>query len=280
MTADANTSAREDDLDWLARVEDAGINASAPREQLWVDGWLVRLSPGKAKRARCIQPVAAGRVGVDEKLALCLPLYAAAGLDPYVRVTPFAQPAGLDAHLAALGMACLDDSWVMTVATLDAFSQAGEREPSAESESRYETVGATAFAEWVGTARGSSTRERLAHADRLAQAAVPHHAVFVRDRRGVAVSGGQVAIEGLLAGLYDVFTLEDARGRGHAERVCRHLLAYARRFGANAGYLQVDAGNERARRLYRRLGFRDAYRYHYRTPAGATAAPANPPTSA
>jgi hypothetical protein len=54
----------------LARIEDAGINASAPREQRWVDGWLVRLSPGKAKRARCIQAVAPGRLGIDEKLAL------------------------------------------------------------------------------------------------------------------------------------------------------------------------------------------------------------------
>src|SRR5947208_14312285 len=89
----------------LARIEDAGINASAPREQRWIDGWLLRLSPGKAKRARCIQAVASGRLDIDAKLALCLPLFAAAGLRPYVRITPFSQPAGLDIHLAERGMA-------------------------------------------------------------------------------------------------------------------------------------------------------------------------------
>ncbi|MBV9892502.1 MAG: hypothetical protein JO090_16680, partial [Rhizobacter sp.] len=83
------------DQDWLARIEDAGINASAPREQRWVDGWLVRLAPGKAKRARCIQPLAPGRLAIDDKLALCLPLFAAAGLQPIVRITPFAEPVGL-----------------------------------------------------------------------------------------------------------------------------------------------------------------------------------------
>ena len=62
----------------LARIEDAGINASAPREQRWVDGWLLRLSPGKAKRARCIQAVASGRLSIDAKLALCRPEFAAA----------------------------------------------------------------------------------------------------------------------------------------------------------------------------------------------------------
>ena len=42
----------------LSWVEDAGINASAPPQQRWEDGWLLRFSPGKAKRARCIQAVA------------------------------------------------------------------------------------------------------------------------------------------------------------------------------------------------------------------------------
>ena len=46
----------------LSRVEDAGINASAPPQQRWVDGWLLRFSPGKAKRARCVQAVADGRL--------------------------------------------------------------------------------------------------------------------------------------------------------------------------------------------------------------------------
>ena len=104
---------------WLSRIEDAGINASAPREQRWVDGWLVRFAAGKAKRARCIQPVAAGRLGIDAKLAHCLPLFAAAGLPAIVRITPFAEPAGLDAHLAGLGMVRFDDSLVMALAALD-----------------------------------------------------------------------------------------------------------------------------------------------------------------
>ena len=272
MTPAGDTSAGSSDAAWLARVEDAGINASAPRQQRWVDGWLVRLSPGKAKRARCIQPVAPGRLGIDDKLALCLPLYAAADLHPYVRITPFAQPPGLEAHLAGLGMASVDDSWVMTVASLNAFDALGESGAPADGGPRFETVDGAAFAEWVGDARGSSRDEKIAHADRLCHAAVPHHAVLARDPSGAVVCGGQVVVEGRLAGLYDVFTAAGARGRGHAERCCRHLLGRARRLGASAGYLQVDAAYGPARSLYRRLGFRDAYPYHYRmTPVAAAA---------
>ena len=258
-------STRAFDDDWLIRIEDASINASAPREQLLLDGWLVRLAPGKAKRARSIQPVAAGRLGIDAKLALCLPLYAASGLPPIVRITPFAQPARLDEHLAALGMERFDDSRVMALPAIDAAvanAIRGEAGP-------LEAVDARSFAAWVGAARGSSPREISTHADRIANAPVPHHAVVVRDQHGAVVCGGQVAVEGTLAGLYDIFTLVEARGCGLAERLCRHLLDHSRRLGATAGYLQVDAANDGARRLYRRLGFRDAYPYHYRTPAAA-----------
>ena len=265
MSTTAPTSAREAfDEALLARIEDAGINASAPREQRWVDGWLLRLSPGKAKRARCIQAVAPGRLGIDAKLALCLPQFAAAGLRPYVRITPFSQPAGLDRHLADLGMARVDDTRVMVVASLAAFAAPGAEAVDAV---RIDTADAETFADWVGLARGSSASERSAHAERIGKPAIPHHAVLARDDRDDVVAAGLLVVEGEVAGLYDVFTAESERGRGHAERVCRHLLGHAVGLGATVGYLQVDAANDAALRLYRRLGFDDAYSYHYRTPA-------------
>ena len=101
------------DPNLLSRVEDAGLNASAPPQQRWLDGWLVRFSPGKAKRARCINALALGRTPLADKLALCSTLFADAGLPLYVRVTPFSQPAGLDQQLAALGMPRIDDTRVM-----------------------------------------------------------------------------------------------------------------------------------------------------------------------
>lgn len=245
----------------LLRVEEAGINASAPPQQLWIDGWLVRFSPGQAKRARCVQAVAAGSSSVEERWQRCLSLYAAHGLRPYVRLTPFSQPAGLDRQLEAMGLERIDDTRVM-VAALPLAAPPAETPAGA----RIETADARAFAEWIGAARGSSPAQCRAHADRLLHSPVPYRAVLVVDPQGRIVAGGQVAREDDLAGLYDIFTHAEARQRGWAEIVCRWLLALAVAEGARVAYLQVDAGNEAARRVYHRLGFQDAYAYHYRTP--------------
>ena len=250
----------------LARVEDAGINASAPREQLWIDGWLVRFSPGKAKRARCIQAVASGRLPLEARLERCIALYRKAGLRPYVRITPFSQPPGLDERLAGLGMERIDDTRVMVAPIVAGTATAATDDARLPDESRVRSVDGEAFAEWVGGQRGSSEAERQAHTKRLRDAPVEHRALLLIDASGVPVAGGQVAIEGDLAGLYDIFTAESARGHGLARTLCQHLLEAAASAGVRTAYLQVEASNEPARRVYRRLGFVDGYAYHYRSP--------------
>lgn len=242
----------------LSRVEDAGLNASAPPQQRWVDGWLLRLSPGKAKRARCINAVAAGRLPVLDKLARAEAAYRQAGLPLFVRVTPFTQPSDLDALLAERGYPVVDDTRVMVCADLP------ELDPAPmPPRCKWQALDATAFAQKIGELRGSPLSQRQAQAERLQSSPVPYQAVaLVRDSRVLAC--GQFAIEDDLVGLYDVFTAPPARGHGLATLLCRHLLAEARQRGARHAYLQVEADNAPARAVYHRLGFVDGYAYHYR----------------
>ena len=250
----------------LSQVEDAGINASAPREQLWVDGWLVRFSPGKAKRARCVQAVAAGRLSLDERLARCLAIFADVGLRPFFRITPFSLPVGLDEQLAARGMERIDDTRVMVAwLATDASPARVETGDTLEAMS-LRAVDGDAFAEWLGLQRGSPAEARAAHAERIRHSPVRHRALHVLDSSGQPMAGGQVVVEGELAGLYDIFSIEAMRGRGLARALCRQLLRLAMADGARVAYLQVEASNAPARRVYERLGFADAYAYHYRSP--------------
>lgn len=251
-----------DDDTLLSRIEDAGLNASAPPQQRWLDGWLLRFSPGKARRARCINAVATGRMSWAEKIRLATPVFRDAGLPLVVRITPFTQPAGLDADLAAAGYAHIDDTAVMVLRDL-------QRRPAPPPPAghRWVPLGADDFAQAVGGLRGSSAAHIAAHAERLRHSPVPYHGwALGRDADGVAVACGQVALESGLAGLYDVFTDPRARRSGLATLLCEHLLSAAASAGAEHAYLQVEADNDAASRIYRRMGFVVCYGYHYRQP--------------
>lgn len=248
------------DSSLLSRVEDAGLNASAPPQQRWVDGWLVRFSAGKAKRARCVNAVADGRLSVAERLAACEQVYEQAKLPMVVRITPFTRPGHLDETLASMGLRSIDDTRVMVLADLAIGPVEWPTGLSAHN------IGLDPFAQRVGALRGSPLSQRQAHAERLLHSPVPFVAFELR-QRGEVLACGQYAMEGDLVGLYDVFTAPEARGRGLARLLCQHMLSHAEQRGARHAYLQVEGDNHPARAVYHRLGFADAYAYHYRTTA-------------
>lgn len=247
----------------LSRVEDAGLNASAPPQQRWIDGWLVRFCAGKAKRARCINAVAVGHLPVAEKLALCQRVFDEALLPLIVRITPMSQPRALDDWLESEGLRAFDDTRVMIHPDLSRL------EPEAFDESvSLQRVGHTAFAQVVGQLRASPLAQQQAHAQRLELSPVLFEGwVLRRAGESAVLACGQTAVEADMVGLYDVFTATTARNQGWARRLCAELLRRAHLKGARTGYLQVDAGNLAARSVYRRLGFADGYAYHYRTSA-------------
>jgi len=249
------------DPTFLSSAEDAGLNASAPPQQRWMDGWLVRTCPGKAQRARCINAVATGRRPVPDKLAECAGLYRSLRLPLLIRITPFTQPASLDAELAQSGYAFHEDTRVMVRPALAAAELDSPPQPAG---TEWAELSPGAFAEVIGAMRGSSTEAKHAHAERLKSSPVPYRG-FVVTRDGIPVACGQIATEGDLVGLYDIATDPNRQRQGLATWLCQRLLTVAiSEHGARSAYLQVGAGNEPARRIYARLGFTDGYSYHYR----------------
>ncbi|CAN5183255.1 GNAT family N-acetyltransferase [soil metagenome] len=238
------------------RAELAGLNASAPPQQAHIEGWLLRLSPGRAKRSRCVNALEAGTLPLDELLARCKSSFDAAGLPLIIRVTPFSRPSDIDEQLEAKGYFSFDAADVMVLESLPVVSRGTPR---------LQPLDAAAYAELVGAMRNSSAIEIAAQAERVAASPVPYQGFALVDTKGTLLACGQLARESTIAGLYDVFTPAELRGQGHAYRLCAALLQQAASDGATEAYLQVGSDNDFAKRLYARLGFRFAYRYHYRS---------------
>ena len=243
-----------------ARIEDASLAVSQPAQQSFFDGWLLRYSPGKAKRARSINSIGAGVLPLAAKLSYCIDFYKQHHLPCLFRITPFSQPSNLDTELAAADFGAHQDTRVMCVALSEIERNAA---PSAAHRVNAERF-ATVFSELhgLGPAKASAERERYARA--------ADRSVFVVQLDGDApVACGSFALEGKLAGIFGMVTAMEHRGRGVASAIVAQLLHDARAAGAETAYLQVEADNAPARRAYSKFGFEDCYAYWYRAPAGS-----------
>jgi GNAT superfamily N-acetyltransferase len=240
-----------------ARIEEAALNALQTQRQLFYDGWLLRLSPGKAKRGRSVNPHFGSSLPLTEKIEHCERVYAARALPALFRITPFGKPAQLDDALRARGYVAFDRTLVQAVAL--------DGDAPRDGDGGVQLVAATSaeFVAAAGELRGSTAEERAAHLERLACTPLAMQAIVAR-ADGRTVACGQVAVERDLAGVYDMVTAQHMRGRGIATRIVQALLAWARAQGATHAFLQVNDDNVPALAVYGRFGFATVYAYHYR----------------
>ena len=237
----------------LRRLEELGLNASAPPAQLMYDGWLLRLLPGKAKRARSINAVYPSALRLSEKLAYCEKLYRSHDLPAIFRLTPFSEPPSLDDALEHLGYEKFETTAVETARIDFAGLSPGDAEPWP----------LDAWVQVVGDMRASPPEHRASHLRRLRHSPLELQAMVLR-RDNEFVGAGLVIVEDDWAGLFDIVTHPQALRRGYGRQIVSGLLYAAWNRGARQAYLQVGADNTAARLLYRQTGFRERYCYWYR----------------
>lgn len=240
----------------LRRVEEVGLNALQTQRQLFYDGWLLRVSPGKARRARSVNAYFGSTLPLARKIDYCERLYEQRDLPVLFRITPFLQPPDLEAALAARGYEAFDTTLVQLMRL--------ERPPESPDASGFIVTApaADAFADAVALLQGSSAQQRDAYFERLKESPLNTRALLAHvDGRPVGV--GTIMLEDGLAGVFSMATAPDMRARGVAGAILASLLTWAWEHGAAHAYLQVDGENHRALGVYRKFGFTTAYTYHY-----------------
>lgn len=224
-----------------------------------IDGWSVGLSPGLAKRSRCINPFYPSTRSVDENLATAKAEYGCANLPCIFRITPFVADAALDEHLAALGYMKFDPALVQAVQLCDVKYD----HVRTNSGNIFNQPDLALAAQWVGEMRGDDSREIAGLAERWRLSAAAVSADFMFDALGERVARSVSITEEGHVGIFDVGTADAHRNRGYASALLAYQLRAAAAAGATVAYLQVKADNP-ARQTYERFGFRTVYDYWYR----------------
>jgi len=222
-------------------------------EAIDYDGWVLRFADGYTKRANSVNPHFGSTLPIAEKIAHCEALYGERGLPTIFRLTPFSQPADLDRALADVGYDVLDRSLVMT-SFLD-------RAPDLKTGSALRVSSGAWFAA-VDRVRRLEPAKRTTHR-RIVEAAHETRCFTLIEQDGDPIACGLGVLVDDAVGLFDLFTAESHRRRGHGAAIVSSILRWARRRSARTGFLQVHGENTAAHRLYERFGFKIAYPYWY-----------------
>ena len=248
----------------IAQLEAVARSAWPARSERDYDGWLLCLGGGRTRRTNSVQPVTAGRLPLDEKIAHCEAYYRDAGARPVFKLTAAAEPADLEGALAGRGYRLSDPTSVQCVelASLDGVLRAAVGQEALRIE-----PGLTAG--WLADcARLSGMDDGGAHAlaevlERISLHAEPC-AFASQAGAEETIAQGLGVVRGEYLYLAQVVTAADVSQRGHAQGVVLQLCDWARGVGATRALLQVVAANAAAMALYLGLGFEEAYRYWYR----------------
>lgn len=247
----------------IRRLEALAARAWPSRDTRFDGTWAVRLCDHDTKRQNSVVPLDPNdRRDLRARIETARERFAQAGRRPTFRLTPLAHPA-IDLALADAGWERVDTTHVM-VADLSAIDGA-ERVAVETCPQRWVAL----HAELDGIAgRRAPGLERTLQRIRESAGPVteghgPAHLHVAHGRRGPAATALVVQLD-REAGLMEVHTDPERRGRGHGRRVVTGALAAARERGATRAWLQVESSNAVAIGLYGSLGFHTVYDYHYR----------------
>lgn len=243
------------------RIEEAGLNAWPALQQMLYDGWVLRFSKGYTKRANSANALYPSAIDTREKVAFCEAQYRVRELKPIFRITPFA-PADLDSILEARGYELIDTTLVLA-RDVAAISKSRASQAAIPDRVRQESLD-----DWLPIycrLKSSSLEEHQTHREIL-ETILGRCFYASLTVSGEAVSCALGVLEGEFFGLFDVVTAPEHRSKGHATTLLSSMLNWAQENGARHAYLGVVELNSPARRLYDKLGFREAYRYWYRVP--------------
>ena len=273
------------------------------QEQVRIGNWVLRASDSKVMRANTVTVFAGDNLTATQfaqRLQFCVAWYAQRDKKSHFRISAHPAAMAVDRALAGLDYVQYDSTQVMHIANLSAikphqFSQ----------QLTLQAIDVGQATQWRMITRGEPLLTALAEADAARAYASGHgygdvgcgghavqsdtleswlenmidssapqspalarntHAFALVDAKQNLIASGIARTCGVHVGLFSIYTAPSHRGQGCGAAITQALLQWAQCNGATAAFLQVEASNAAAIRLYASLGFVAAYSYHYRKP--------------
>lgn len=239
----------------MQALESAAFAAWPSATSIDLHGWRLRLDQGYTKRANSLNATGHSLNLSPAAIDDVEKRFRQHGLAPTFRITSFSPVTDTDALLAHKGYLHCGSSLVMTRPLCDADAR-DQPDPAL-------AQGARQWLETFQAVSGKSGSNQVLHLAILKRISHPVAWAMLEADGGPLSCGLGVVVDHQL-GLFDIASHPGHQRQGLARRLCGQMLAWGCRRGAHIAFLQVEAANTPAIRLYEGLGFQPAYQYWYR----------------
>lgn len=236
----------------IRRLEEIGAKTWPARTTERRHGWLMSMDAGVTRRANSVLPLdCEDGQAIDQHIEDVELRFQERGLTPCFKMTRAARPGDLDVLLERRGYRAEGHSQVLTMATSQAIGSQG---PSVD-------LSSEATSDWLACHWPGHTDDEgwIAIVRRIAG---PKAFALVRIDGELAGTALANVADGWTC-ITAVHTQPPYRRRGVGRALVTALAEWARGQGAGI-FLQVEADNLAALRLYASVGFAPVYDYHYR----------------
>lgn len=241
----------------IEAIERATLDAVAPPAVEQLDRWLLPFDSSTIGRAISAVPLRHNERDATVVRAIAA-RYAARGMAAAFRVADVPGLAGVRAKLTRLGYRA-QQATLVQVGSVASMLELGAAPPA--------EVRDTAEAAWAAPflTAGFDPVDGAHRVQALRRARNAVYATLCEDDQTLAC--GTAAFGFGWASIHGMRTVAASRGQGLAARVLAGLAQAAVERGLQRVFLQVEADNTAALRLYQRTGFSTAWRYHYWRPS-------------
>lgn len=221
-------------------------------------GWLVRVSESVTKRANSVMPISYHGVDLEKDISIVYKLYKDNNLPLIFQIPDYFEPPNLVEYLQNSGFLITDETIVMsTEIEQDNFSLDKDRfDVVIEHDVDVKWYQALKRLTDIDSSKLEGFRKIIS---RTSNAKIT--CSVMKDDNPIGIVLG--VIEEPYIGIFDLVVHSDYRRQGIGEFIMRMMMSYAQKSKLRTMYLQVEANNLQAVKLYKKLNFQERYRYRY-----------------
>lgn len=237
-------------------IEELSMNARPSLTTRLFDGWILRFSDGYTYRANSVNPIYQSTYEIEYKIDYCEKKYISENLPVIYKLTQNCN-SELDKMLESKNYRYKNQCTVMTMPLNSVFIPI---QPSVMISKKLDD-------RWI------EGYFKLANIKQLDKKIVARKTIsniqneiicaYV-EKDGIIVACGLGVVERGFVGLFDINVHKFYRRMGFGTQICKSILREGIKSGAYMSYLQLGILNYPAAFLYRKLGFKQQYKYWYR----------------